>query len=146
MLLRTDAKVSTLRRTPLFENLSRRDLAQVAKVVVEQELEAGSVLMREGEPADRFYVILDGEIDVRKRGRRVAELGAGSFVGEIALLSRSPRTATVTATTAVRALMLTGDDFIDLLDSIPELWLKVARALAERIDVEEAFLVEEGSG
>jgi voltage-gated potassium channel len=146
MLLRTDAKVSTLRRTPLFENLSRRDLAQVAKVVVEQELEAGSVLMREGEPADRFYVILDGEIDVRKRGRRVAELGAGSFVGEIALLSRSPRTATVTATTAVRALMLTGDDFIDLLDSIPELWLKVARALAERIDVEEVFLVEEGSG
>jgi voltage-gated potassium channel len=143
MLLRADAKVAMLRRTPLFENLSRRDIARVARVAIEQDLEAGAVLMREGEPADRFYVILEGEIAVRKRGRRVAELGAGSFVGEIALLSRSPRTATVTAVTSVRALMLAGDDFIDLLDSIPELWLKVARALADRIDVEEAFLVEE---
>ena len=142
MLLRTDAKVSLLRATPLFEHLSRRDLARVARVASEGTLEAGSVLMREGEPADCFFVLLEGEIEVRRRGRLLARLGAGSFVGEMALLSRSPRTATVTATTPLRVLTIAGDDFVALLDGIPALWLKVARALADRVEADEAFAAE----
>ena len=95
-------------------------------------------LIREGEPGREFFVVVDGEIEVRRGSRRVARLGAGSFVGEIALLSRSPRTATVVATTPLRVLAIEGRDFVELLDSLPELWLKVARALADRVDADEA--------
>jgi CRP-like cAMP-binding protein len=139
VLLRRDDRIELIRETPLFENLSRRELARVARIVEEQELEAGTELITEGAPGDTFFVVVEGELDVRRRGRRVARLGPGSFVGEIALLSRAPRVATVTAATALRVLALDGDDFVGLLDSIPELWLKVARALAERIDANEAL-------
>jgi CRP-like cAMP-binding protein len=142
VLLRADARVALLRATPLFEHLSRRDLAQVARMTTEAELEPGVDLIREGEPGDTFYVVVEGEVEVRRRGRRVARLGPGSFVGEIALLSRSPRTATVTALTPLRVLALQGDDFVALLDRLPELWLKVARALADRVDADEAFAAE----
>ncbi|MCZ7588125.1 MAG: cyclic nucleotide-binding domain-containing protein [Gaiella sp.] len=139
MLIRADTRVDLLRGLPLFELCSKRDLRRIAALAVERELEAGAELIREGEPAGEFYVVFDGEVDVRRRGRRVARLGAGSFVGEIALLSRSPRTATVVAATPLRVLAISGRDFVALLDSLPELWLKVARTLADRVDADEAM-------
>ena len=138
MLLKADTKVELIRHLPLFELCSKRDLRRIAALAVEREIDEGSELIREGEPGTEFYVVVDGEIDVRRRGRRVARLGAGSYVGEIALLSRSPRTATVVATTPLRVLAIAGRDFVELLDSIPELWLKVARTLADRVDADEA--------
>lgn len=138
MLLKADAKVDLIRHLPLFELCSKRDLRRIAALAVEREIDEGSELIREGEPGTEFFVVVDGEIDVRRRGRRVASLGAGSYVGEIALLSRSPRTATVVATTPLRVLAIAGRDFVELLDSIPELWLKVARTLADRVDADEA--------
>ena len=100
MLLRADTRVDLLRGLPLFELCSKRDLRRIAAIAVEREVEAGTELIREGEPGTEFYVVVEGEVDVRRRGRRVARLGNGSFVGEIALLSRSPRTATVIAVDA----------------------------------------------
>jgi CRP/FNR family cyclic AMP-dependent transcriptional regulator len=138
VLLKADAKVDLIRHLPLFELCSKRDLRRIAALAVEREIDEGSELIREGEPGTEFFVVVDGEIDVRRRGRRVASLGAGSYVGEIALLSRSPRTATVVATTPLRVLAIAGRDFVELLDSIPELWLKVARTLADRVDADEA--------
>jgi CRP-like cAMP-binding protein len=123
---------------PLFELCSKRDLRRIAALADERELGAGTELIREGEPGREFYVVVEGEIDVRRGKRRVAQLGAGSFVGEIALLSRSPRTATVVATTPLRVLAIEGRAFVELLDSLPELWLKVARALADRVESDEA--------
>ncbi|HEY6076076.1 MAG TPA: cyclic nucleotide-binding domain-containing protein [Gaiella sp.] len=138
MLLKADTKVELIRHLPLFELCSKRDLRRIAALAVEREIDEGGELIREGEPGTEFFVVVDGEIDVRRRGRRVARLGAGSYVGEIALLSRSPRTATVVATTPLRVLAIAGRDFVELLDSIPELWLKVARTLADRVDADEA--------
>jgi voltage-gated potassium channel len=138
MLLRADTRVELLRGLPLFELCSKRDLRRIAAIAVERELDAGAELIREGEPAGEFYVVVEGEVDVRRRGRRVARLGEGSFVGEIALLSRSPRTATVIASTPLRVLAISGRDFVALLDTLPELWLKVARTLADRVDADEA--------
>lgn len=138
MLLRADTRVELLRGLPLFELCSKRDLRRIAAIAVERELDAGAELIREGEPAGEFYVVVEGEVDVRRRGRRVAHLGEGSFVGEIALLSRSPRTATVIASTPLRVLAISGRDFVALLDTLPELWLKVARTLADRVDADEA--------
>jgi voltage-gated potassium channel len=138
MLLRADTRVELLRGLPLFELCSKKDLRRIAAIAVERELEAGAELIREGEPAGEFFVVVEGEVDVRRRGRRVARLGEGSFVGEIALLSRSPRTATVIASTPLRVLAISGRDFVALLDTLPELWLKVARTLADRVDADEA--------
>ena len=138
MLLKADTKVELIRHLPLFELCSKRDLRRIAALAVEREIDEGTELIREGEPGTEFYVVVDGEIDVRRRGRRVAHLGAGSYVGEIALLSRSPRTATVVATTPLRVLVIAGRDFVELLDAIPELWLKGARTLADRVDADEA--------
>jgi len=139
VLLRADTRVDLIRGLPLFELCSKRDLRRIAALAVERDIAGGTELIREGEPGSDFYVVVDGEVDVRRRGRRVARLGAGSFVGEIALLSRSPRTATVVAATPLRTLVISGRDFVALLDSLPELWLKVARTLADRVDADEAL-------
>lgn len=139
MQIHADIRVDLLRGLPLFELCSKRDLRRIAALAVERELDEGTELIREGEPAGEFYVVVEGAVDVRRRGRRIARLGAGSFVGEIALLSRSPRTATVVASTPLRVLAISGRDFVALLDSLPELWLKVARTLADRVDADEAM-------
>ena len=139
MLLRADTRVDLIRKLPLFELCSKRDLRRIAALADERSLAAGTELISEGEPGTEFYVVVEGEVDVRRRGRRVARLGAGSFVGEIALLSRSPRTATVVAATPLAVLAIKGRDFVQLLDGLPELWLKVARTLADRVDADEAM-------
>jgi CRP-like cAMP-binding protein len=138
VLLRADTKVELIRGLPLFDLCSKRDLRRIAALAVEQHLDEGTELIREGEPGSEFYVVVDGEVDVRRRGRRIARLGVGSYVGEIALLSRSPRTATVVAATPLHVIAIAGRDFVELLDAIPELWLKVARTLADRVDADEA--------
>ncbi len=138
MLLRADAKVDLIRRLPLFELCSKRDLRRIAALAVERSVDDGTELITEGEPGTEFYVVVEGEVDVRRGRRRIARLGPGSYVGEIALLSRSPRTATVVAATPLRVLTISGQDFVELVDAIPELWLKVARTLADRVDADEA--------
>jgi CRP-like cAMP-binding protein len=139
VLLRADTRVDLISKLPLFERCSKRDLRRIAALATERSVDEGTELMREGEPAKEFFVVVDGYVDVRRRGRRIARLGAGSFVGEIALLSRSARTATVVAATHLRVLVITGRDFVQLLDTMPELWLKVARTLADRVDADEAM-------
>jgi len=139
VLLRADTRVALIKGLPLFELCSKRDLRRIAALAAERTVEPGTELITEGEPGTEFFVVVDGEVDVRRRGRRVARLGAGSFVGEIALLSRSPRTATVVAATRLRVLAIAGRDFVELLDSLPELWLKVARTLADRVEADDAL-------
>jgi CRP/FNR family transcriptional regulator, cyclic AMP receptor protein len=132
-LFSQDAKVQALKRAPLFESLSRKDLTQLARVSEDLEVEPGKVLCKEGEIGQEFFVIVDGEIRVTRKGRRVATRGGGDFVGEIALLEDLPRTATVTAETPVRLFVLTGKDFRHLLDTNPGVERKVLRALARRL-------------
>jgi CRP/FNR family transcriptional regulator, cyclic AMP receptor protein len=139
VLLRADTRVELIRGLPLFELCSKRDLRRIASLAEERTLDAGTELIHEGEPGREFYVVVDGQVDVRRRGRRIARLAEGSYVGEIALLSRSPRTATVVAATPLRVLAIAGRDFVELLDSLPELWLKVARTLADRVEADEAM-------
>jgi CRP-like cAMP-binding protein len=89
--------------------------------------------MREGEPGREFYVLLEGTAKVTKNGRKINELGPGDFFGEIALVSRSGRTATVTTTSPARALVITDRDFRTLLDRSPKIQLRVLEALADRL-------------
>ena len=139
MLLRADTKVDLIRDLPLFELCSKRDLRRIAALGEERTVDEGTELIREGEPGAEFFVVVEGEVEVRRKGRRIRQLGAGSFVGEIALLSQSPRTATVVALTRLHVLAITRRDFVEFLDALPFLWLKVARTLADRIDADEAM-------
>jgi CRP-like cAMP-binding protein len=132
-LFSQDAKVEALRLSPLFHGLAKSELAQLAKETEDLEIGAGRVLCKEGDTAREFFVILEGEVDVTKDGRRLAPLGPGDFFGEIALIEQSTRTATVTAATPVRFFVLTSRAFSALLDNNPGVERKVLRTLAKRV-------------
>ena len=97
------------------------------------EVPAGKALCKEGETGQEFFVIVDGEVDVTKNGKRLARRAAGEFFGEIALLEETPRMATVTARTPLRFFVLTRKDFRQLIRDNPGVERKVLRALARRL-------------
>ena len=132
-LFSQDTKVQALKRAPLFDGLSKQELLQLARLSEDMEVEPDKVLVKEGEAGQEFFVIVDGKVKVTRKGRRVATRGPGDFVGEIALLEDTPRTATITAETPVRFFVLTRKDFRHLLNENPGVERKVLHALARRI-------------
>jgi len=133
-----DDKADALRRAPLFQNLSRGELVELAKVTEDIEVEEGKVLAREGDLGSEFFVVVDGEVSVTKDGRELRRLSAGDFFGEIALIWDSPRrTATVTAATPLRFFVLTRQAFRSLIDHHPDIESSVLEALEERVQATE---------
>jgi CRP-like cAMP-binding protein len=132
-LFSQDVKVESLKRAPLFEGLSKKELRELARVTEDLQVEPGTVLCREGKVGREFFVIVDGTADVTKAGERIARRSGGDFVGEIALLTTSKRTATVVATTPLRCFILTQSDFRRVLDANPSVQRKVLQALADRL-------------
>ena len=133
MRLGKDGKVEMIRRIPLFAKLSKKGLEDVAHIADELDLPSGKVMAKEGDRGREFFVLLEGEADVTKGDRSINTMREGDFFGEIALVTKMPRTATVTATTDVRVLVITERDFSALLKRSPEIGHGVAEALAERI-------------
>ena len=133
-----DDKADALRRAPLFQNLSRGELVELAKRTEDMEIEEGKVLAREGDLGSEFFVVVDGEVSVTKDGRELRRLSAGDFFGEIALIWDSPRrTATVTAATPLRFFVLTRQAFRSLIDHHPDIESRVLEALEERVHATE---------
>src|SRR3954469_19467769 len=133
MRLHGDQKTELIRKVPLFARCSRAELKEIAKLADEIDLSEGNERTREGAPGREFFVLLEGTADVKKNSRKVNTLGPGDFFGEIALVSREPRTATVIATSPVRALVITDRSFRRLLDDSPQVQTKVMEAMAERL-------------
>jgi CRP/FNR family transcriptional regulator, cyclic AMP receptor protein len=132
-VLHRNQKVELIKRVPLFANCSKHELEEIAHIADEIDLSAGKEMTKEGSRGREFFVLLEGDADVTKDGQRINKLSAGDFFGEIALVSDTPRTATVTATSPVRALVITDRSFRRLLDESPEIQRKVLVALAERL-------------
>ena len=132
-LFSENTKAEALGHAPLFEGLSKNDLAQLAKMSEDLEVEPGKILCEEGKPGKEFFVIVDGEVEITKGGSSFGDRGPGDFFGEIALLEDVPRTATVTAKTPLRFFVLTRQNFLKLLDDKPEVERQVLRALAKRV-------------
>ena len=132
-LFSQDVKVDALKRAPLFEGLTKKELSELARRTEDLMVEPGTVLCREGKIGREFFVIVDGDAEVTKGGKRIATRSGGDFVGEIALLTTKTRTATVTATTPLRCFILTQSDFRRVLEESPGVQLKVMKALAERL-------------
>ena len=112
-------EIALLRSIPLFAALPAPALETLGRALEPVDVEQGAVLMRQGEPGDRYYAIAEGELDVTRNGAHVATLGRGEGVGEIALLDEVPRTATVTATMSAKLYALTKEPFVLALTGHP---------------------------
>jgi CRP-like cAMP-binding protein len=131
--LRRDAKVELLKKTPLFAGCSKSELRELAKTADELDLREGTVLIREGRPGREFFVLIDGTAEVTKKGKKIADLGPGDWLGEIALITDSPRTATVTATSPVDVLVITDRRFRSVVQTMPSIALKMLASVGERL-------------
>jgi len=133
MRLRKNTKVELLQAVPLFASCSKTELERIASLADELDLADGATLIREGERGREFLVIVDGTVRVTKGGKKIRDLGPGDFIGEIALVSDVPRTATVTATSPVRLLVVTDRAFRGLIEEMPSIATKVLQSLGERL-------------
>ena len=133
MHLRKNAKIELIKRVPLFSHCTKRELAAVATEADELVLPAGRALTTQGARGSEFVVIVDGSADVKKNGRRINQLRSGDFLGEIALISGAPRTATVTTTSETRILVVTERGFKRLTREMPSIHASVLKALSERL-------------
>jgi CRP/FNR family cyclic AMP-dependent transcriptional regulator len=128
-----DSHLDKLADVPLFSACSRKDLQRIAKASDEVEVKAGRVLVDQGKTGHEFFLILDGSATVRANNRKLATLGPGQYFGELSLLSREPRDASVSADTDMRLLILGQREFTGLLDSIPGLAGKILQTMAKRL-------------
>jgi CRP/FNR family cyclic AMP-dependent transcriptional regulator len=129
----SDSKLDAMGQVPLFERLSKGELKQIAKISDEIDIRPGSVLARQGSRAREFFVVLEGQADVRRDTRLLPSLGPGDIVGEIGLVTDCPRTATVTALTPMRVIVLHERDFRKLLGDFPDIQRKVLETVAARL-------------
>jgi CRP-like cAMP-binding protein len=131
--LGSNAKVDLLKSVPLFAGCTKSELKQLASSTDEVDLREGYVLMREGRPGREFFVLIDGDVRVSAKDKKVADLSGGAWFGEIALLTKVPRTATITATSDVRALVLTDRSFRRVVETMPSIALKVLASVGDRL-------------
>jgi CRP/FNR family cyclic AMP-dependent transcriptional regulator len=128
-----DAKTIALAGVPLFAHCGPRDLEFVASHADEVELDAGRQLVRQGQPGDTFYVLLDGQAEVEVDGQGRKTLGPGDFFGEISMLDRGPATATVVTSTPVRLMVMSHAQFRDAIKGNDDLLGHVMAAMGERL-------------
>ena len=128
-----DSKVAHLSNVRMFSALTKRELATVAQASDEVSAEAGQVLVKEGSIGHEFFLILEGTATVRRNGRKVATLGPGQYFGELAVLDRAPRNATVVADGPMQLLVLAQREFSAVLDTVPGVAHKLLRSMATRL-------------
>jgi MFS family permease len=133
-------EIALLRSLPLFAPLGAPSLEGLAHGLSELEVRAGTVVIREGEPGDRFYVVAEGELEAGAAGRRLRRLGRGEAFGEIALLRDVPRTATVTACTDARLYALDKPSFLSSVASHPRASGEAERLISERLPSQHATI------
>jgi CRP-like cAMP-binding protein len=139
---RNDAFLDHLAEVPLFSALSRKELALVARRAEDVKVQPGKVLVTEGSTGSEFFVIIDGNAKVSRRGRKVATLGPGAAFGELALLDKAPRNATVTAETPMELVVLGQREFGGIVDEVPGFARKLLAGMARRLRDADAHSVQ----
>jgi CRP-like cAMP-binding protein len=134
--------VPDLAEVPLFSACSKKDLQLLSKRTERVHVPPGKVLVREGAAGAEFFVILAGEAEVSRHGRGVATLGPGDFFGDLALLDRAPRNATVTAKTEMELAVLGQREFAAMIDEVPGFAHKLLSGLAHRLREFDAKTVQ----
>jgi CRP-like cAMP-binding protein len=132
------APVDLLHRVPLFSDLGRKDVEQIASSMKERNFGEGESLTVEGRGGVGFFVIEDGEARVTVHDQERGKLGPGDYFGEIALITEGARTATITAATPVKAWGMTMWDFRPLVEGNAQLSWKMLQAMAKQLHAAEA--------
>jgi CRP/FNR family transcriptional regulator, cyclic AMP receptor protein len=122
-----------LAAVPLFAGANRKELVAISRATTELQVDEGTVLVTEGETGREAFIVIEGEAVVSVDGAEVARLGPGTCIGEIALLDRGPRSASATAATPMKVLVLDPREFKGLMLKVPAIAVKVATALAARV-------------
>ncbi len=135
--------VKFLKKTQLFAQFSEKELEALFSTAKVREFEAGSVIVREGDPTSiGFYLVLEGQVEVRKGQKALAKLGAGDYFGEMALIMDAPRSADVVATQKTKCLMITRWELRSIISSYPDVALKMMGELARRLSATNQALKE----
>ncbi|HZI46071.1 MAG TPA: cyclic nucleotide-binding domain-containing protein [Ilumatobacter sp.] len=122
-----------LKRVPLFRDLDSRELDAVAAVVTDLRFDAGDVLIHQGASAHEMFIVTVGELEVTRDGEHIADLGPGTFAGEMAVLARTQRNSTVTAKSDVEVLHIDGRSMQTLFADVPEIAVKMLPVVAGRV-------------
>jgi CRP-like cAMP-binding protein len=134
MQLGHNSKIDLIKRVPLFASASKAELAEIASIADEIDLPEGKAVIKEGDSGREFFVIVEGTAEVTRGSRKLRTLSDGDFFGEISLITRLPRTASVTTISPLRALVITDRSFRRMLGDSPTIQRKVLEALGERLD------------
>jgi CRP/FNR family cyclic AMP-dependent transcriptional regulator len=132
-MARRDEYLEHLARVPLFSCCSKEELKRLARRTTDIQVEAGQTIIRERQGAYEFFVVADGRAEVTRKGKKVAEIGPGDFFGELGLLDRALRDATVTALTPMEIIVLPQWDFEAALDEAPRMTRKLLAGMAHRL-------------
>jgi CRP/FNR family cyclic AMP-dependent transcriptional regulator len=127
------SKLELLASVPLFQDLSKRELSAILKSAREVQHPAGSAVLEEGTDGVGFHLILEGKATVVIGGRTRAELGPGSYFGEMSLIDGLPRTATVTPVTPMKTLTIASWDFAPMIDQNPSIARKLLVEMSRRL-------------
>jgi CRP-like cAMP-binding protein len=132
--LSKNEKVELLKQIPLFAGCTKAELVEVAISADEREAPEGGRLTEEGRRGREFFILVEGTVVVRRGSRTLADLVPGDWFGEIAILTYKPRTATVTAMSPVRLLVISDRAFRRIVETTPRIALTVLRNVAERLE------------
>lgn len=132
-----NSKIQLLRRVPLFTECRGEPLELIGRLADEVDVADGYTLMRQGDLAQEFFLIVDGRVRIERDGQRAATLGPGDFLGEIALLSEGRRTATAITEGPAKLLVITHRGFHSLLDSSSTIRNAILKGLADRLQTLE---------
>lgn len=128
-----DPRVDLLRNVPLFSGCTDKQVAFIVTRVEDVDVPAGRVLCTEGTTGGEFFVVVSGTASVTRSGKVIGSMGAGDFFGEIALIDRGVRSATVTASSPMRVLVLGISQFQDVLQQDPDMARQLLYAVTKRL-------------
>jgi CRP/FNR family transcriptional regulator, cyclic AMP receptor protein len=127
------AYLDSLRRVPLFNGCTNKELDRIARSGDEVAMPAGTLLAEQGATGREAFIVLDGSVAVKRNGRKVASLGPGSIVGELSLLDHGPRTAALSCESDCSIFVISQRHFLGVLDEVPTIVHKLLASLAGRI-------------
>ena len=132
-LRKKDQYLDHLGKVPLFSACSKKELQTIARAADDVEVQAGKVLVEEGKPGHEFFLIINGSASVKRGKKEIVKLGPGQYFGELALLDRGPRSASVIAKDDMELLVLGQREFAGVIDEVPTLAHKLLTSMAKRL-------------
>jgi CRP-like cAMP-binding protein len=126
--------VEELQANVLFEDIPVRHLKKIAKMVAEREVDTDEIVVREGTFSREFFLVISGSATVSVRGRKREVIGPGRYFGELAIINKSARTATITAMSPMRLGVIDAQSFTTLLESEPSLAYHLLQSLSRELE------------